>query len=124
MDDRIVEFIRALRNSGVRVSLAENLDAMHAVQAMGIAQREAFKAALRTTLVKDKADIPMFEELFPAFFSVGTPPMQQMMGGGMMRGGMHGQSGLGTPWLLRPRRACRRRQRRPTSSQWRECTVR
>jgi hypothetical protein len=50
--------------------------------------------------------------------------MQQMMGGGMMRGGMHGQSGLGTPWLLRPRRACRRRQRRPTSSQWRECTVR
>lgn len=82
MDDRIVEFIRALRNAGVRVSLAENLDAMHAVQAMGIDEREAFKAALRTTLVKDKADIPTFEELFPTFFSVGTPPMQQMMGGG------------------------------------------
>jgi len=82
MDDRIVEFIRALRNSGVRVSLAENLDAMHAIEAMGIEEREAFKAALRTTLVKDKADIPTFEELFPAFFSVGTPPMQQMMGGG------------------------------------------
>lgn len=82
MDDRIVEFIRALRNSGVRVSLAENLDAMHAIEAMGIDEREAFKAALRTTLVKDKADIPTFEELFPAFFSVGTPPMQQMMGGG------------------------------------------
>jgi uncharacterized protein with von Willebrand factor type A (vWA) domain len=82
MDDRIVEFIRALRNAGVRVSLAENLDCMHAVETMGIAEREAFKAALRTTLVKDKADIPTFEQLFPAFFAVGTPPMQQMSGGG------------------------------------------
>jgi uncharacterized protein with von Willebrand factor type A (vWA) domain len=82
MDDRIVEFIRALRGAGVRVSLAENLDCMHAIETMGISEREAFKAALRTTLVKDKADIPTFEELFPAFFSIGTPPMQQMSGGG------------------------------------------
>lgn len=81
MDDRIVAFIRALRNAGVRVSLAENLDCMHAVETMGINERDAFKAALRTTLVKDKADIPTFEELFPAFFAVGTPPMQQMTGG-------------------------------------------
>lgn len=91
MEDRIVEFIRALRNAGVRISLAENLDCMHAVETMGIEEREAFKAALRTTLVKDRDGIPTFEELFPAFFSIGTPPMQQMMGGGGGEGELNEQ---------------------------------
>lgn len=81
MEDRIVEFIRALRNAGVRISLAENLDCMHAVETMGIEEREAFKAALRTTLIKERTDMATFDELFPAFFSVGTPPMQQLTSG-------------------------------------------
>ena len=77
MDDRIVEFIQALRAAGVRVSLAESADSMRAIEQLGITDRELFKAALRTTLVKEHADFPTFDQLFQAFFNVGAPPMQQ-----------------------------------------------
>ncbi|PLS80119.1 MAG: hypothetical protein CYG59_09705 [Chloroflexi bacterium] len=80
MDDRIVEFVQALRGAGVRVSLAESTDGMRAIQALGIEDRETFKAALRTTLVKEHADLPIFEQLFPMFFNIGTPPMQSAQG--------------------------------------------
>ncbi|HEY0736490.1 MAG TPA: VWA domain-containing protein [Herpetosiphonaceae bacterium] len=82
MDDRIVEFVQALRGAGVRVSLAESADCMRAIEQMGVEDRELFKSALRTTLVKEHADFPTFDELFPMFFNVGTPPMQQMQGPG------------------------------------------
>ncbi len=82
MDDRIVEFIQALRGAGVRVSLAESADCMRALEAMGVEDRDGFKATLRTTLVKEHADFQVFDQLFPLFFSVGTPPMQQMQGPG------------------------------------------
>lgn len=81
MQDRIVEFVQALRGAGVRVSLAESADCMRAIEQMGIAEREAFKATLRTTLIKEHADFPIFEQLFPTFFNIGTPPMQQIQGG-------------------------------------------
>ncbi len=77
MDDRIVEFIQALRAAGVRVSLAESADSMRAIEQLGITDRELFKAALRATLVKEHADFPTFDQLFQAFFNVGAPPMQQ-----------------------------------------------
>ncbi|HZG66898.1 MAG TPA: VWA domain-containing protein [Herpetosiphonaceae bacterium] len=77
MDDRIVEFIQALRAAGVRVSLAESADSMRAIEQLGITDRELFKAALRTTLVKEHADFQTFDQLFQAFFNVGAPPMQQ-----------------------------------------------
>src|ERR687886_410112 len=77
MDDRIVEFIQALRAAGVRVSLAESEDSMRAVEQLGIIDRELFKSALRTTLVKEHADFPTFEQMFPVFFQIGPPPMQQ-----------------------------------------------
>ncbi|HEX6291001.1 MAG TPA: VWA domain-containing protein [Herpetosiphonaceae bacterium] len=82
MDDRIVEFVQALRGAGVRVSLAESADCMRALETIGVQDREGFKSALRTTLVKEHADFPTFDELFPLFFNVGTPPMQQMQGAG------------------------------------------
>ena len=76
MDDRIVQFIAGLRASGVRVSLAESQDAFRAVSHLGVTQREAFKAALRTTLVKEQSDLATFEELFPKYFrSGGAPPL-------------------------------------------------
>jgi len=83
MDDRIVEFIQALRAAGVRVSLAESEDSMRAIEQLGITDRDLFKAALRTTLVKEHADFATFDQLFPAFFNVGPPPMQQPQDSGM-----------------------------------------
>ena len=53
MDQRIVEFVAALRASGVRVSIAESEDAFRAVQHIGIRDRRRFRDALRTTLVKE-----------------------------------------------------------------------
>lgn len=75
MDQRIVEFIAGLRAAGVRVSLAESADAFRAIEQIGITERDLFRAALRTTLVKDSADIPQFEKLFPLYFGSGGPPL-------------------------------------------------
>lgn len=74
MEDRIVRFISALRGGGVRVSLAESADALRAVEALGIQERDRFRLALRATLVKDAGDLPTFDELFPLFFGSGEAP--------------------------------------------------
>jgi uncharacterized protein with von Willebrand factor type A (vWA) domain len=79
MEDRILKFVSALRASGIRISLAESADAFDAVNHMGVKNRETFRLSLRTTLVKDANDIPVFEELFPLFFGEGdTPPMMNL----------------------------------------------
>ncbi len=81
MDDRIIEFIAALRAMGVRVSLAESQDAMRAVEQMGVIDRRAFRVSLKATLIKEASDGPIFERLFPLFFSAETPPMMDGLGG-------------------------------------------
>lgn len=78
MDKRMVEFIRALRAAGVRISLAESQDAMYGVDAVGARSRDLFRAALRATLVKEQRDHATFDYFFPLFFGVGTPPMQNI----------------------------------------------
>jgi len=79
MEERMVQFISALRAGGVRVSLAESADAFQAVDILGVQDREAFRLSLRSTLVKDASGIPTFEELFPLFFgSSDAPPMQDI----------------------------------------------
>ncbi len=75
MDARIIHFIAALRASGVRVSLAESEDAMHAVDHLGVIDRELFRLSLKATLVKEAKDGPTFDRLFPVFFGSGQPPM-------------------------------------------------
>lgn len=78
MDKRVVEFIRTLRAAGVRISVAESNDALRAVDAIGIYERDLFLEALRTTLVKESHDIPTFEHFFPLFFDTAAPPMFNM----------------------------------------------
>jgi uncharacterized protein with von Willebrand factor type A (vWA) domain len=79
MDNRVVEFIRGLRAAGVRVSLAESVDAMHAVESLGITNKEVFRSSLRATLVKEHDDFAAFEELFPLYFGSGGPPLQNAL---------------------------------------------
>jgi uncharacterized protein with von Willebrand factor type A (vWA) domain len=79
MDDRIVEFVRGLRAAGVRVSLAESVDAMNAVQALGISDKKVFQESLRATLVKESDDFAAFDELFPLYFGSGGPLLQNAM---------------------------------------------
>ena len=80
MEERMIQFIAALRAGGVRVSLAESADAMRAVDHLGVQERAAFKLSLRATLIKEVTGIPTFEELFPLFFGEGeVPPMTDVM---------------------------------------------
>lgn len=68
MDERILEFIAALRAAGLRVSVAESLDALRALEHTGVAEPGLLRGALRATLVKERADLPVFERLFPLYF--------------------------------------------------------
>jgi uncharacterized protein with von Willebrand factor type A (vWA) domain len=79
MDDRIIDFVRGLRAAGVRVSMAESMDAMRAVEVLGIMDKELFRQSLRTTLVKESDDFAAFDELFPLYFGSGGPPMQSAL---------------------------------------------
>ena len=74
MDQRIAQFIAALRAGGVRVSLAESADAFQAVDEVGIMDRDTFRISLRATLVKEARDQETFEKLFPLFFQSSAPP--------------------------------------------------
>jgi uncharacterized protein with von Willebrand factor type A (vWA) domain len=66
---KIIEFTNLLRKSGVRVSVAESIDAFAALDELSLEDREIFQDALRTTMVKRSEDIPSFDELFHLFWS-------------------------------------------------------
>lgn len=76
MDNRIIEFVRGLRAAGVRVSVAESADAMRAISALGISDKELFRESLRATMIKRMEDRKPFDELFPLYFSSGDAPLQ------------------------------------------------
>lgn len=69
MDERLVEFSALLRQNGIRVSVAESMDAFEALRVTGIAERAQVRAALRATMVKRTVDLPAFDRLFDLFFS-------------------------------------------------------
>ncbi len=74
MEERIIKFIAALRVRGIRVSLAESIDAFNAINQLGIHARETFRLSLRATLIKDRSALPIFDELFPLFFDTANAP--------------------------------------------------
>lgn len=78
MEQRIVEFIRALRAAGIRISLAESQDAMFGTDLVGVYDSNHFRSTLKSTLVKDSKDQAAFDYFFPLFFSSNTPPLQNI----------------------------------------------
>ena len=71
MDGSLHRFVRLLRLFGLRVSVSEAADAMRAAAMPGmLAGRETLREALRLTLIKDRRDDEVFDELFTAFFSL------------------------------------------------------
>ena len=75
MDQRIIDFVAGLRAAGVRILVAESEDAFKATRCMGIVDRDLFQDSLRTTLVKEATDRPIFDQLFPLYFGSDGPPM-------------------------------------------------
>ncbi len=73
--DRTVELVEALRTAGVPVSLAESLDAVRAMGAVDLLDREALRAAFAATTIKRPTHRAVFDGLFDLHFpvAVGTP---------------------------------------------------
>jgi uncharacterized protein with von Willebrand factor type A (vWA) domain len=69
MQQKILEFTNLLRKSGVRVSVAESIDTFLALDELSLGDREVFRDALRTTMVKRGDDIAAFEHLFDLYWS-------------------------------------------------------
>ncbi len=71
MEEALHRFVRLLRLHGLRVSVSESLDAMHAAAQPGVlSHREVLRSALAVTLVKDRRDLEVFERVFDRFFGL------------------------------------------------------
>jgi len=68
---RLTQFVQQLRGEGLRISIAETLDAMAAVKRAGV-DPVVLRESLAATLVKDELDRERFDAAFEAFF--GPPP--------------------------------------------------
>lgn len=68
MQINLIKFIRILRQLGVRVSSAEAMDACQALTRIDLLEREQFRGALRSCLVKSRAERNVFELAFEQFF--------------------------------------------------------
>ncbi|NLB97310.1 MAG: VWA domain-containing protein [Armatimonadetes bacterium] len=77
MTGQVTEFARALRDAGVRVSLAEALDACRALEHLSLERRADLRLALRCALIKDPADFPTFDLLFEKYFRCHWPRRKQ-----------------------------------------------
>ena len=66
--DRHIAFVEALREAGLPVSLAEGLDAVDAIGALGLGERETLRAAYAATLVKRQNHRPGFDQVFDLYW--------------------------------------------------------
>jgi uncharacterized protein with von Willebrand factor type A (vWA) domain len=68
MQRPLLDFIRVLRSHDLRISPAETLDALGAVDALGYDDRERLRSGLAATLAKSQRDEESFHLLFDRFF--------------------------------------------------------
>jgi len=88
----LLAFVTRLRTSGVRVSVAETIDAMSAIEVAGVA-REVLREALAATLVKDESDRAAFDAAFDEHFPLLAAGGSE--GAGRKRGPRAGGAGAG-----------------------------
>ncbi len=69
MQKKVIAFTNLLRKSGIRVSVAEGIDAFNALDELSLDDREIFRDALRSAMVKRGDDIATYDELFELFWS-------------------------------------------------------
>jgi len=66
--DNVLHFVRVLRRAGLPVGPAKVLDALAAVQAVGVASRADFRAALAAVLVSRREHLALFDQAFDLFW--------------------------------------------------------
>lgn len=62
-------FVHELRSANLPVSMTENLDAMRAVEEVGLGDRDLLREALAATLIKQERHRPVFDVVFDVYFS-------------------------------------------------------
>jgi uncharacterized protein len=99
MDQLLTQFIGALRNADVRISTAETLDAMGAVELVGYSDRRLLKDSLALVLPKTLDEKAAFDTCFDQFFSFGDrlsrPPPGPAASDAEASGDAAGQDGNG-----------------------------
>jgi uncharacterized protein with von Willebrand factor type A (vWA) domain len=66
---RLFEFIEVLRDANITISADEVIALFNAVTEIDLEEKEIFRQTLKTTLVKDYTDIPVFDRCFEDYFS-------------------------------------------------------
>jgi len=69
MEEVLQNLMRALRGSGVRISVSETMDALEAVKLVGYGKRQVLREALGATLAKSQYEKKLFETCFNRYFS-------------------------------------------------------
>src|SRR5690349_6629680 len=87
--DRQLAFVEALREAGVPVSLAEDLDSVRAVEEVGLTDRESLRAGLAATLLKRQTHRASFDAIFDLYYPA------------LIGSGWRGQ-GIGEPSAVEP----------------------
>ncbi len=65
----LLDFLRAARGAGLRISTAESLDAVRAVDVVGFGDRATLRDALSLVLAKTPEEKQRFEECFSLYFA-------------------------------------------------------
>jgi uncharacterized protein with von Willebrand factor type A (vWA) domain len=77
----VMAFARALKQLGIKVGLSQVLDASRSVEFVDIGERADFRALLRSNLISQKEDFPVFDMAFDCFWREQTyerMPMETM----------------------------------------------
>jgi len=64
----MMAFARALKQLGVKVSLSQVIDAARSADLVDIAEKQDFRALLRSNLILQKEDFPVFDMVFDSFW--------------------------------------------------------
>src|SRR5436853_7232705 len=64
----LMAFARALKQLGVKVSLSQVIDASRSVEFVDVARKSDFRALLRSNLISQKEDFPIFDMVFDCFW--------------------------------------------------------
>jgi uncharacterized protein with von Willebrand factor type A (vWA) domain len=64
----MMAFARALKQLGVKVSLSQVIDAARSTELVDIAAKEDFRELLRSNLISQKEDFPLFDMVFDCFW--------------------------------------------------------
>ncbi len=75
--ENVVHFVRLLRAAGVPVGPHRTLDALAAVEAVGVARKEDFRAALSAVLISRQGHQALFHHAFEVFWR--NPRMMEKM---------------------------------------------